>query len=96
MFDPRQQVILLFGVDRSGEWSAWYEWAVPMPMTTEAVSQAELAGRLARAAASRSRRPGAPNASDHRDYPGAGDVEPTAPAEMWAVDDALTTVLGLS
>jgi hypothetical protein len=30
MFDPRRQVILLLGGDKSGEWSAWYEWAVPM------------------------------------------------------------------
>jgi hypothetical protein len=29
MFDPRRQVILLLGGDKSGEWSAWYEWAVP-------------------------------------------------------------------
>src|SRR5687767_10927152 len=25
MFDPRRQVILLLGGDKSGEWSAWYE-----------------------------------------------------------------------
>lgn len=30
MFDPRRQVILLLGGDKSGEWSAWYEWAVPV------------------------------------------------------------------
>lgn len=30
MFDPRRQVILLIGGDKSGEWSAWYEWAVPL------------------------------------------------------------------
>jgi hypothetical protein len=29
MFDPRRQVILLLGGDKSGDWSAWYEWAVP-------------------------------------------------------------------
>jgi hypothetical protein len=29
MFDPRRQAILLLGGDKSGEWSAWYEWAVP-------------------------------------------------------------------
>lgn len=29
MFDPRGQVILLLGGDKSGEWSARYEWAVP-------------------------------------------------------------------
>lgn len=29
MFDPRRQVILLLGGDKSGEWNAWYEWAVP-------------------------------------------------------------------
>jgi hypothetical protein len=30
IFDPRRQVILLFGGDKSGEWSGWYEWAVPV------------------------------------------------------------------
>ena len=30
MFDPRRQVILLLGGDKSGEWNAWYEWAVPL------------------------------------------------------------------
>lgn len=29
-FDPRRQVILLLGGDKSGEWNAWYEWAVPV------------------------------------------------------------------
>ena len=29
MFDPRRQVILLLGGDKSGQWAAWYEWAVP-------------------------------------------------------------------
>jgi hypothetical protein len=29
MFDPRRQVILLLGGDKSGEWNAWYERAVP-------------------------------------------------------------------
>ena len=29
MFDPRRQVILLLGGDKSGEWDTWYEWAVP-------------------------------------------------------------------
>ena len=29
MFDPRRQVILLLGGDKSGEWSEWYDWAVP-------------------------------------------------------------------
>ncbi|MBL8776865.1 MAG: type II toxin-antitoxin system RelE/ParE family toxin [Acidimicrobiales bacterium] len=29
MFDPRRQAILLLGGDKSGEWTAWYEWAVP-------------------------------------------------------------------
>ena len=28
-FDPRRQAILLLGGDKSGEWSAWYEWAIP-------------------------------------------------------------------
>lgn len=30
MFDPGRQVILLLGGDKSGEWNAWYEWAVPL------------------------------------------------------------------
>ena len=30
MFDPRRQVILLLGGDKSGEWNSWYEWAVPV------------------------------------------------------------------
>jgi hypothetical protein len=30
MFDPRRQVILLIGGDKSGEWNAWYERAVPV------------------------------------------------------------------
>ena len=30
MFDPRRQVILLLGGDKSGQWNAWYERAVPM------------------------------------------------------------------
>jgi hypothetical protein len=30
MFDPRRQAILLLGGDRSGEWNAWYAWAVPL------------------------------------------------------------------
>ena len=30
MFDPRRQVILLLGGDKSGEWNAWYEWSVPL------------------------------------------------------------------
>lgn len=30
MFDPRRQVILLLGGDKSGDWNAWYEGAVPM------------------------------------------------------------------
>jgi len=28
--DPRPQAILLLGGDKSGEWSDWYEWAVPL------------------------------------------------------------------
>ena len=28
-FDPRRYAILLLGGDKSGEWSDWYEWAVP-------------------------------------------------------------------
>lgn len=30
MFDPRQQVILLLGGDKSGHWDEWYEWAIPL------------------------------------------------------------------
>src|ERR1700733_11244160 len=30
IFDPRRQVILLLGGDKSGEWGAWYRWAVPL------------------------------------------------------------------
>ena len=30
MFDPRRQVILLLGGDKSGEWDDWYRWAVPL------------------------------------------------------------------
>jgi hypothetical protein len=29
MFDPRRQVILLVGGDKSGEWQAWYDVAIP-------------------------------------------------------------------
>jgi hypothetical protein len=29
MFDPRRQVILLLGGDKTGSWKTWYEWAVP-------------------------------------------------------------------
>jgi hypothetical protein len=29
-FDPRRMAILLFGGDKSGEWNAWYRWAVPL------------------------------------------------------------------
>jgi hypothetical protein len=29
MFDPRRQVILLLGGDKSGQWNDWYTWAVP-------------------------------------------------------------------
>jgi len=29
MFDPRRQVILLLGGDKSGAWEAWYQQAVP-------------------------------------------------------------------
>ncbi|NNL97091.1 MAG: diaminopimelate decarboxylase [Acidimicrobiia bacterium] len=28
-FDPRRHAILLLGGDKSGEWSDWYEWAIP-------------------------------------------------------------------
>jgi hypothetical protein len=30
MFDPRRQVILLLGGDKSEEWDDWYRWAVPL------------------------------------------------------------------
>lgn len=30
MFDPRRQVILLLGGDKSQGWKSWYEWAVPV------------------------------------------------------------------
>ena len=30
MFDPRRQIILLLGGDKSGQWDAWYERAVPL------------------------------------------------------------------
>ena len=30
MFDPRRQVILLLGGDKTGEWDEWYERAVPL------------------------------------------------------------------
>lgn len=30
MFDPRRQVMLLVGGDKSGEWQAWYDVAVPL------------------------------------------------------------------
>lgn len=29
MFDPRRQVILLIGGDKSGKWDEWYERAIP-------------------------------------------------------------------
>lgn len=29
MFDPRRQVILLLGGDKTGARVEWYEWAVP-------------------------------------------------------------------
>jgi len=29
MFDPRRQMILLLGGDKSGEWNSWYESAIP-------------------------------------------------------------------
>jgi hypothetical protein len=29
MFDPRRQVILLLGGDKTGEWEEWYERAIP-------------------------------------------------------------------
>ena len=29
MFDPRRTAIVLLGGDKSGEWNAWYEMAIP-------------------------------------------------------------------
>lgn len=29
MFDPRRQAILLIGGDKTGDWNAWYEVAIP-------------------------------------------------------------------
>lgn len=28
-FDPRRHAIVLLGGDKSGEWNAWYRWAIP-------------------------------------------------------------------
>jgi hypothetical protein len=28
-FDPRRQVILLLGGDKTGAWNDWYAWAIP-------------------------------------------------------------------
>ncbi len=28
-FDPRRNAILLLGGDKSGQWTEWYEWAIP-------------------------------------------------------------------
>lgn len=28
-FDPRREAILLLGGDKSDDWNAWYEWAIP-------------------------------------------------------------------
>jgi hypothetical protein len=30
MFDPRRQVILLLGGDKTGHWSEWYVRAIPV------------------------------------------------------------------
>jgi hypothetical protein len=29
VFDPRRSAILLFGGDKTGEWNAWYQQAIP-------------------------------------------------------------------
>ena len=29
MFDPRRTAIMLFGGDKTGQWNAWYERAIP-------------------------------------------------------------------
>jgi hypothetical protein len=28
-FDPRRQAVLLIGGDKSSDWDAWYDWAIP-------------------------------------------------------------------
>lgn len=33
MFDPRRQVILLLGGDKSGQWNDCYDWAVRLLLT---------------------------------------------------------------
>lgn len=43
MFDPRRQVVLLLGGDKSGTWNQWYEWAVPMADDLYDVYLSELA-----------------------------------------------------
>jgi hypothetical protein len=30
MFDPRRQIVLLLGGDKTGRWNEWYRWAVPL------------------------------------------------------------------
>jgi hypothetical protein len=30
MFDPRRQMILLLGGDKTGEWNDWYDTAIPL------------------------------------------------------------------
>jgi len=42
MFDPRRQVILLLGGDKTGRWDEWYEWAVPMADELYEIYLAEL------------------------------------------------------
>ncbi|HET9077184.1 MAG TPA: type II toxin-antitoxin system RelE/ParE family toxin [Acidimicrobiales bacterium] len=42
MFDPRRQVILLVGGDKSGQWRAWYELAVPLADDLDDAYLAEL------------------------------------------------------
>ncbi|MHB1583187.1 MAG: type II toxin-antitoxin system RelE/ParE family toxin [Acidimicrobiales bacterium] len=42
MFDPRRQVILLLGGDKSGEWEVWYDQAVPLADDLYDVYLAEL------------------------------------------------------
>jgi hypothetical protein len=34
MFDPRRQVILLLGGDKTGQWDAWYRWRSRRPTTS--------------------------------------------------------------
>ena len=43
-FDPRRRAILLLGGDKTGEWSSWYAWAVPVADDLYDTYLAELRG----------------------------------------------------